>query len=110
MMWLDFKALRDSWRFAGNSYRRSLTIEDGVPVPNSARDINLANVLSNTSSGRAKAPSIGEDVAYRSGLLASFELGLLPPDGTGQQSIAPGRGISSRLEQQICITGLKQTT
>jgi hypothetical protein len=38
-----------------------------------------------------------------------FEFGLLPPDGTGQQSIAPGEAFSSRLEKK-CIIGLKQTT
>jgi hypothetical protein len=38
-----------------------------------------------------------------------FEFGLLPPDDTGQQSIAPGEVFSSRLEK-IRIIGLKQTT
>jgi hypothetical protein len=59
-MWLNFKAPRDCSIFAGNIYRRPLMIEDGVSLPNSARDINLANALSIISSGRVETLPPGE--------------------------------------------------
>ena len=107
-MWLNFKAPRDCSIFAGNIYRRSLTIE-GVSTQLGERH-QLGQCPFYHIIWACRDPSIRGNGAYRSRLVASLNLGCCRPmDDTGQQSIAPGEVFSSRLEK-ICIIGLKQTT
>lgn len=102
-MWLNFKAPRDCSIFAGNIYRRSLTIEDGVST-----QLGERHQLGQCPFYHIIWACRGNG-AYRSRLVASLNLGCCRPMDTGQQSIAPGEVFSSRLEK-ICIIGLKQTT